>query len=112
MFTEAKYVTETQVKAFNGSRWVDYDLEDPTKSHHSINEFIAGGGTMPEVQAYVAPTVIELTVDEQREQAYKLEADMLYLAYQGQLEDTGEAEEAKAAWVAKRQEIKTLYPKT
>ena len=64
------------------------------------------------------PTVgdtYNLTWQERRKAAYHSEADPLFIAYQGQLNDASstqtEIDAAKQAWLDKRNEIKQRYPK-
>jgi len=50
------------------------------------------------------------TTQEKRKCGYKLEADPLYIEYQGCVEDGDDSEVAKAVWTSVRNAIKSKYP--
>lgn len=54
---------------------------------------------------------IELSIEEQRRQAYQAEADQYLIAYQGYLLEGNieKAEEQKALYLSKKQEIRERY---
>jgi len=78
-------------------------------SEQSVTELVALGHTESDAITLVKQAIADMelnTVIEQRKQAYKLEADPLYMAWQ--FDQTPEAEQK---WRAKVEEIKARYPK-
>ncbi|MEQ3511952.1 hypothetical protein ABMY35_01085 [Pseudoalteromonas sp. BZB3] len=75
----------------------------------AVEELVKLGHTEDAAKGYVRTAMQEvegLTVIQQRQQAYKQEADPLFIEWQ--FDQTPEAEQA---WRAKVEEIKARYPK-
>ncbi|RZQ54923.1 hypothetical protein C1E23_01160 [Pseudoalteromonas phenolica] len=85
------------------------ELGNVVFSESALEDLVALGHSESDAITLVKQAIADMelnTVIEQRKQAYKLEADPLYMTWQ--FDQTPEAEQA---WRTKVEEIKARYPK-